>query len=884
MLLIDGKYGPAFDIYRLAEQVAQQIGDKEGIATTALNIGSVYYFQGNYDLALENYRRAQKLFVSLANAPEAAQSQFGIALTLQAQKKPTEALKVFEQALKEFEALNDRNRIADTLAGIGSIQNEQGNYDAAAKTFLRVAGLRENAESLLRIGEALYRQNDYAQALVYYERALEHAERQRNPAQLLGAVNGAANCYYNQRNYDQALGLYLRSLAVSESLNDKAGAATQLQSIGNIYRAVGDYESALQNYFKSLATAADATTKATVATTLGGIGVVRSLQGDNRQAIEYFDKSLSAFETSGDVVGMARMLSYIGNAQYISGEYDLALAAYEKSLALYRAKADKVNQAHVLLGVGAVYVSQQKFAPALESYQQALAIYEESGRKTDAADTLMRLAAAHRLQGQPAIGLDFANRAVRLLQPGDSPALHSLALTEVGRLQRGLSRQPEALAAFTEAIKIQKSADSSLAGSETERSGVLPYLGAMEVLVDQENAIEALRRADEAKSQLLSEIVNRSGFRVIKDMTAAEQKEERRLLGEVASIRAQLTSKQEAADTRAKALRDRLAATRTAYESFRKQLYARHPQLAANRGDLAPVNPAALASLLRRDAAILEYAVTEDDVFLFVITHEAKPVVKAYRLALKPKELAQRTSRELYDLLAKPAEPQIATKTKIIIVPDGPVWNVPFEGLFAEQKTVSYTVSVSALQEMRKRKQMRRAGPPTVLVVENPVLKDDLLERLETTYSGLRLRDAAAASVESTAVRSIYGKSRTQLYTGATATKERVKKEASAHKFIHFATPVILNQSAPLYSFIVLSGDPNASDDGLLRLREVINLNSRVDVVMFSAASFTGTQSQPGNAFIATSWAWFVAGTPTVILTRPNAGLMIIGDWGRFEF
>ena len=38
-------------------------------------------------------------------------------------------------------------------------------------------------------------------------------------------------------------------------------------------------------------------------------------------------------------------------------------------------------------------------------------------------------------------------------------------------------------------------------------------------------------------------------------------------------------------------------------------------------------------------------------------------------------------ARELYDLLLKPAESQMAQKSRLIIVPDGPLWDVPFEAL-----------------------------------------------------------------------------------------------------------------------------------------------------------------------------------------------------------
>src|SRR5919106_1218401 len=101
--LVDSKYAPALDVYRLAEKVADQIKDKEGLAEIWLNIGSVYYFQGQHDLALESYRKANQLFASLGNRAEVGRSLLGLALTLQAQGNLHEALAKFEQAFKEFE-------------------------------------------------------------------------------------------------------------------------------------------------------------------------------------------------------------------------------------------------------------------------------------------------------------------------------------------------------------------------------------------------------------------------------------------------------------------------------------------------------------------------------------------------------------------------------------------------------------------------------------------------------------------------------------------------------------------------------------------------------------------------------------------------------------
>mgnify|MGYP003289289832 CR=1 FL=1 len=407
------QYAQALEIYQLVEKIAEQLGDKEGLAATWLNMGSVYYFQGEYQRAIDHYRKSEAAFVALGNRVEVGRCRFGIALTYQSQRKPTEALKTFQEALKEFEAARDTAEIANTITSIGGLQYELGLYDDARKSFLRVAEWSPGGESLSRVAEVFYMLHDYGQALSYYLRALEYLRQQNSIGGMIGAYSGAANCYYYQRNYDQALEFYNRSLALERRVNDPTGIATRLQSIGNVHRMRGDYASALESYSQSLAIAQQAAVNATVATTLGGIGLVRALQGDNAQALEYFDKSLARFQADGDQVGMARMLSSIGNVRFVQGEYDLALEAYEKSRELFEKREDHLNRAHILLGIGAVHLAQRNQTLALKNFHEALTFYTTLGRKADMADALSRLAAAYREQGDHAKALEFAQNATR---------------------------------------------------------------------------------------------------------------------------------------------------------------------------------------------------------------------------------------------------------------------------------------------------------------------------------------------------------------------------------------------------------------------------------------------------------------------------------------
>jgi tetratricopeptide (TPR) repeat protein len=887
------QYAQALEIYQLVEKIAAQIGDKEGLAATWLNMGSVYYFQGNYGRAINQYRKAEAAFASVNNRVEVGRCRFGIALTYQSQRNFTEALTTFEAALKEFEAAHDNTEIANTLASIGGLQYELGNYDAAQKSFLRVAEWSPGGDSLARVADTFYRQHDYVQALNYYLRALEYFRPQNSYAGMVAAYSGAANCYYYQRDFDRALDFYNQCLAIERRLNDTTAVATRLQSIGNVHRVRGDYAAALENYMNSLSIAQQSPTSGTVATTLAGIGLVRALQGDNDQAIEYFDKSLARFQADGDEVGRAHMLGFIGNARYVQGQYDLALAAYEKSRELYEKRSDSLNHAHILLGIGAVHLTQGNHTLALKSFDEALALYTTLGRRADVADALSRLAVAYREQGDNAKALEFAQSAARAAKEAGVFTVASYALTEAARAERGLARHAEALNLFADAIQVQRSIrpETGPDGIETERSGVLPYLGAMETLIEMNQPRDALVRADEAKSQFLREVIQRGNFTITKGMTGAEREEELRLVGEVASLKAQVYGAEDSNSKQAavsNALKARLNAAREAYEAFRKRLYATRPQLAINLGELAALNIDELRPLVNSNTALLQYAVTDDKVYLFVVSAGGSALdVKIYTLNSPRQEIAQKITgfkqsidnsvgaRELYDLLLKPAESQIASKSKLIIVPDGPLWDVPFEALqptddkyVSDRSAVLYAVSFAALREMRKRGATRSAAQMLV-VFGNPTLADEVIERLQRTYTGLKL--AETDTVEIDKLLALHGRKNTRSYTAARANKERVRTEATAASVLHFATPAILDQSVPMYSLILMS--PHAADDGLLKLWEITNLNSKARVVVLSHVSTTQTQS--GNALIALSWAWFVAGTPSVVLNRGERNMFI---------
>lgn len=900
--LMAGRYSTAFDIYGVARSVAEQIGDKEGVAAASLDMGTVYYFQANYPAALEHYKKARDLFTEVTNHYESAKALSGLALIYKEQRRDTEALTALEQALREFTSLGDKEEVANTLNTIGSIHYAQGNYSAAAEAFRKSNEANNNVDSVVRLADVLYMQGDYTQALTFYKQSLERAPK-TEIATIIAALNGAANSAYYSGNYDEALENYQKSADLQKTQPDKLGLATALRGIGNVHRTRGDYGGALESYFNSLSIFE--TIKAPLGTTLGSIGLVRALQGDYAQALEYYGKALKEFEGSGNKIEMARVLTLTGNVYYMQGLYDSSLNSFRQALALREEMDDKLGQGDVLAGIGSTLLRQQNYSEALDSFEKALGLFKSVGNQERMAQVLTRVSEALLLQNDYARALSAAESALTIATQSGNRELVWYARTLAGKAQLKLERGPEAYNSFTSAISTVESlrAESSVSAGEYNRS--LPYLSAIDFLMSQHRPSEAFHYAERAKIEFLVDLLKNNNATPSKGLSFDQRREEKRLYGEVASLEIQLerdSEQRSSSEARRSDLRNRLRTARTAYADFRQKVFSANPGLKISRGELAPLKLKDIGSLITdTSTALLEYTITENNTYLFVLTADRtttktppgnRPIevnLKVYPLEIKYHELASRVrsfdqlltsradnfhelARELYDILVKPAEAQIALKTKLVIVPDGLLWRLPFEALqsvedhyVVDSAQVSYAPSLSALREMRKQPAPSGRLNSLLVAYANPDLSKKFTTRFELAYADMRLAPSAEQQEGVKRIATIYGVTTSRLSVGPQANAGQIQSGISRARIIHFAVPVILDDTSAMSSFITLSSGPS-QEDSFFNARKIMELESPIELVVASAAQHSVGFN--GNAELGFSWAWFVAGARATLVSR----------------
>jgi len=870
--LRQASYDRAKEIYELAAEIAERCDDRNTMAGALRGVGDVHRFQGNYTSAQEHFQKSLKISEDLGNKDGIARTLIYIGMVDHAQGNYAVALEHSRKGLNIFEELGDKGLIAYALNNIGGIY---------------------------------YAQGDYAGALEHFQKSLKINEEFDDKAAVSAGLNNIGETYRMLGNYAEALEHFQKSLKISEDIDNKAVIVDALNNIGNVHQTQGDYRQSLEHYQKSLKIREEIGDRSGIALMLNNIGNVHAAQGDYAQALEHYQKSLRIRDEIGDREGISESLNNIGNVHEAQGDHAQALERYQKSLRIREEIGHREGISDSLDNIGKVLEAQGDYAQALERFQKSLRIREEIGYREGISESLNNIGKVYQAQGDYAQALQFAERVVDLAQRLGSPDLLQQALTTEGKAYVALGQPGRARQSFDAAIASVETLRAQIAGGEQEQqrffaSKISPYYAMIELLIAQNNPGGALNYAERAKARVLLDVLSSGRVNITKAMTVEEQEQERHLNDQLVAFNSQLYREKlrpHPDPTRLAALEDQLRRARLDFEAFQINLYAAHPELKTRRGDALPLRLEEVGALLPdAGAALLEFVVADRKTYLFVLTRSATVGVSVYPLEIKQQDLADRVerfrqmlstsdnrflkpAREIYDLLIKPAAAQLQGKTRLLIVPDGALWELPFQVLrtarnryLIDDYTISYAPSLTVLREMIKAHRMKDArslAAPRLLAMGNPAIGAQPLTRAEAASMAVAFDPLPEAERQVRALARVYGPAHSQIYVGPAASEEQFKSSAQDYDILHLATHGILDDRSPMYSHLLLTPTPGATqEDGMLEARELMKLELRADLVVLSACETARGRVSRGEGMIGLTWALFVAGAPTTLVSQ----------------
>ncbi|WP_019616510.1 CHAT domain-containing protein [Psychromonas ossibalaenae] len=303
------------------------------------------------------------------------------------------------------------------------------------------------------------------------------------------------------------------------------------------------------------------------------------------------------------------------------------------------------------------------------------------------------------------------------------------------------------------------------------------------------------------------------------------------------------------------------SADRGLLRKTQQQLQTAQPELAS----LVTVSAPEVAELQQRlagDETLIEFYGSGTQLFAFLLSRsgikaavlngeDLAAAVSALRDDLQKNDsnAYQHNANLLYQRLFKPLKDELHTE-KLIIVPHGPLHYLPFNALYngsdflIDQYDISILPSASVMAFLNK----RTTATQPLLVLGNPELGDAKL-----ALPGAEQEAKAIASQQPGAT----------LLLGADATETQIKQHGALFKVLHFASHGIFNPQTPLSSGLLLAKDK--SNDGILTVRELYELNLNADLVTLSACETGLGKIANGDDVVGFTRGFLYAGTNSII-------------------
>jgi len=903
----------ALAMYEKAGALYEKAGDLAGQGRVLNLRGEIYRGRGDHDQAEEVYARALPLYERTGDLLGQGNIRFARCSIALVKGDVPAALALCDEALPFYERAGALLSQGQVWLRRGQCLMRIGKQAEALAAYEKAYSLSEKTQTPMLQGNATFSQGlvyhhlGYsAQALAMFERALPFFEKAQDSLGQGQAYSYMGHVHVRAGRYAQALTLYDRARSLLEKARGHDALGALFLGRGHLYLRTGDYVLALAEFEQARTHFEKNGALVGQGVALMNRGDVYHKTGDAEKALAMYEQALLLLEKAEAVGHQAGVYQVLGDLQAERGDDAKALAMYEKALSLFEKVGSSIGRGLVFHGLGALRLRQGDLAAALDLYEQAIDLLRKANSAVDEAEALAGDAKAYAKASRNDLALQRYEQSIELLeQVRRSTGLEGLKLSF-------MASKLGVYEAATTFMLEQGYKEQAFRAAERMKARV--FLDRLaEGLVDLDKGV------DPALKSRRDSLESRSGAlgSQRQELSSAPLTEEAR-----AQAIAKLTADIEAIEKELAEVKDRIRLTNPLYASVQ---YPKPPSSGDVRG------------ILRENEVLLEYVMTGTQAWCFVLSRTGFDVVKlpgtpveiatgvtnlvewasasgrgaprrasAGATAPAAKAGASGAASRLYDILIAPVAGKVAGKT-LIIVPDGMLARLPFEMLevgsgrrakpLVTRYEIRYTPSAAVLAFYRTT--YRREGTSERFIgFGDPVYDHESYSahRAERGVSvgggglsgaqaqrgfgraGVTLARLPGTGEEVRAIGAPFGRQKQEetSYLRLEASEEHAKSpKLAGYGYIHFAAHGILDDE---YQAIALSQLPGASEDGLLTLSEIMNLDWNARLVVLSACETGLGPVRRGEGVTGLTRAVMYAGSPAAVVS-----LWSVSDEGTKE-
>lgn len=757
-------------------------------------------------------------------------------------------------------------------------------------------GQPEDAERLLADGDKLAWLKNWQAAEPFFEKAeILFRERGDKRNELYARIS-------RMRGQLPSRGLFETSNYLASVLDDpltKDDAKLRLRCLIVKGDVDLDFDTALaaRDWTEALSIAKSLEDLAWVNRANGELGIIGFVQGDYRSGTVKVMGALSQAKKLNDVGAQIRYLTLIGDGLIQLQRNEQAIAMFDQALALAQTIPELGQPVMPYAGKAEALAALGRTAEAKKLLEDVLEISHKRAALGYESEALLELAKLEETTGQNPEAIGHFRQAVAAATKVDGKNLISQADLELSKALAKEKRYGEAELAAKESLEASRAIGdrllvprslAQLAAVEESRGKYQTADQLFNEATDVVEAVLATTTTANAKSavagsmdtiflghfELAAMHMNSPGkaFMIIEGIRGRSIADSLRFTRvsrgpEPASLtntekeisKLQLRLLRAGARERKQLLTDLFSLEQRTIEIEAGQ---DPPWL---RRAVQPIPLARLQKALKGDEAFLEYVLSDPVSYCLAISRENAEVfrlagrsqigkqVEAVLAALRKGGTEGGSEAALYAAVVGPMADLISSKSRVTIVPDGPLYQFPLEMLgprpdqrLLASHVVTYAPSGTVFTLLSEKKGSRPSLPLLAVATGTDGLAEARARMADQKQPGTidlevfdagqsQLRPLPAANGEARTVAGILGANSVMLLAEA-ATESALKRQPLGQfRVLHFAVHGLVSTKFPDRSALLLYADPAKNEDGFWQAREIARTELNAELVTLSA-------------------------------------------------
>lgn len=742
----------------------------------------------------------------------------------------------FLNALEAAEKQGNKRMQGMILTNLSAVEIQSGNFRQAAEFLQQAFNFGKTAVRLNNLGTLRVHLRDYEDALLAFNEALELARRDNDLKRQVLIWSNIGGVYLLGGNVGQALSCLQRALDIARRTHDRFRIASAHLILGITYASMEEFEKAENHLSEFLNISRQLGNKLSEIEALCELGALHIRQGRLAEGINLLEKAIEMARETDHRPNQALALLYLGVALGKGGKLERALNVFEEALEIWRKLGDRWMQAWTWHSIGETSERlgeeetgkerERYLLKAVDAYWQALRLMEQVRRE---------------------------------VSKGQMRALFAHSVSE-------------------------------------------PFYQLVDLLIQMNRVEEAFEVAERMRAQSLLELIRFASLLKREPLSGQIAPEYRALKRRIVELERELTAVLSAPkpswEQIGKLERD-LTAVREEFERQRDLWTLQQWKLLPiGRGQIAPGAWRKLQ--LPKDTAVLSYVVAKKRTWVFVLHRRGNGwQINCLEIPVPQRQLEEditwlreglvkhrpigATLRRLHETLFTPVEKLLRGKyRRLIIIPDGPLFALPFQALqdddgtyLVERFAIAYVPSLTTLWVLNS-----QSRAPRFVLASSQGQKRSLplkgQENNQWFWTGLavskfegNLEPLPFASEEVKSIASLLNKHKllARVFIGNEATKGAASNALKKSKWVHFATHAILEPDRPLYSRLILKADQK--HDGALRAFEVLDSGQVASEMVVLSACETGLgKVLRGEGLMGLVWVFAALGTKTLVVSQ----------------